>query len=98
MINVKQVMFWTQCKYYVINTMVVVALITILQLLWYCTWCPPPQNVSAVHGFGVWQIGIRALFIVNWVYQPIKDIQTINTAGLKYSDQEFILLNTKIFN
>ena len=47
------------------------------------TWCPPPQNVSAVLGFGVWQIGIRALFIVNWVYQPIKDILTINTMGLK---------------
>ena len=31
----------------------------------YLTWRPPPQNVSAVLGFGVWQIGIRALFIVN---------------------------------
>ena len=47
------------------------------------TWRPPPQNVSAVLGFGVWQIGIRALFIVNWVYQPIKDILTINRMGLK---------------
>ena len=30
-------------------------------------------------GFGVWQIGIRALFIVSSVYQFIKDIQPINT-------------------
>ena len=52
-------------------------------VLWLPTWRPPPQNVSAVLGFGVWQIGIRALFIVNWVYQPIKDILTINTMGLK---------------
>ena len=67
-------------------------------VLWYCTWRPPPQNISAVLGFGVWHIGIRALFIVNRVYQPIKDIQNINTMGLKYSDQEFTLLNNKIFN
>ena len=52
-----------------------------------------PETYSAVIGFGVLQIGIRALFIVNQVYQPIKDIRTINTSGLKHSDQKYILLS-----
>ena len=61
-------------------------------VLWYYTWRPPPQSVSAVLGFGVWKIGIRALFIVNQVYQPIKDILIYKPKkGLKHSDQESIL-------
>ena len=81
----------TCIKILLIMQWMMLLLVYYITLLWYCTWRPPPLNVSAVRGFGVWQIGIRALFIVNLVYQPIKDIQTINTMGLKYSDQEFIL-------
>ena len=32
-------------------------LVYYITLLWYCTWRPPPLNVSAVLGFGVWHSG-----------------------------------------
>ena len=39
-------------------------LVYYIALLWYCTWRPPPQNVSAILGFGVWQ---RVVHTTRWV-------------------------------
>ena len=87
---------WTHVNIILLNTMVVCTLITMMHVLWYYKWSPPPPDVSAVWFGGVtdWYQSIVYSELSISIHKRYTNYKYI---GAKSSDYKYTFKNFKYF-